>query len=106
MQGALIAHDRGPRSALLSVSGQALLATWAVKTVFMLELAFRHLYPSLCPTLGYEPSEPELAGSRQTRATAQEPRLVSVRRLSVQDRPTSIRVHFCRYLAADRCSGT
>ena len=45
----------------LSVGDQKLLATWAVKTVFMLELAFRYRYPGRRPILGYQLSEPELA---------------------------------------------
>jgi hypothetical protein len=45
----------------LGVGDQKLLATWAVKTVFMLELAFRDRYPRRRSVLGYEPSAPELA---------------------------------------------
>jgi hypothetical protein len=50
----------------LDTPRQALLATWATKTAFLLELAVRQHYPGKRAVDGYIPSEPELAwlGSR------------------------------------------
>src|SRR5580704_2096999 len=45
----------------LSPASQQLIATWAVKTVLLLELAFRQIYPGSRQVEGYEASPPELA---------------------------------------------
>lgn len=45
----------------LSPVSQKLLATWAVKTVLLLELAFRQMYPASRAVEGYQASQPELA---------------------------------------------
>jgi hypothetical protein len=47
-----------------SPASQQLIATWAVKTVLLLELAFRQIYPGSRPVEGYEASLPELAWLR------------------------------------------
>ena len=52
------------RPATLSPASQQLLATWAVKTVLLLELAFRQMYPASRPVEGYQASPPELAWLR------------------------------------------
>jgi hypothetical protein len=49
---------------VLTVARQALIATWAVKTVFFLELAFRQLYPAGRTVAGYVATAPELAWLR------------------------------------------
>jgi hypothetical protein len=46
---------------------QALLATWAVKTVLLFELAMRQMYPGGRPIRGYLASPPELAWLRANR---------------------------------------
>ncbi len=48
----------------LSPASQQLIATWAVKTVLLLELAFRQIYLGSRPVEGYEASPPELAWLR------------------------------------------
>jgi hypothetical protein len=45
----------------LSSEQQGLLATWAVKTVYLLELVVRQKYPGVRPIEGFTPSEAELA---------------------------------------------
>jgi hypothetical protein len=50
--------------ATLSPGSQQLLATWAVKTVLLLELAFRQMYPASRPVEGYHASQPEFAWLR------------------------------------------
>ena len=40
---------------------QVLLATWAIKTIFLLELAWLQMYPASRPFTGYTASEAELA---------------------------------------------
>jgi hypothetical protein len=52
------------RPVTLSPASQELLATWAVKTVLLLELAFRQMYPASRPVEGYEASQPEFAWLR------------------------------------------
>jgi hypothetical protein len=52
---------------VLDSEDQELLATWAVKTVYFLELAFRQRYPRARPVEGYVASEPELAWLRARR---------------------------------------
>ena len=52
------------RQVTLSPASQKLLATWAVKTVLLLELAFRQMYPASRPAEGYEASQPEFAWLR------------------------------------------
>jgi hypothetical protein len=47
--------------ALLDPAAQGLLALWAAKTAFLLELAIRQMYPSEPRIEGYAPSEVELA---------------------------------------------
>jgi hypothetical protein len=49
---------------LLSPANQKFIAAWAVKTVLLLELAFRQMYPAIRPTEGYEASQAELAWLR------------------------------------------
>ena len=44
----------------LDLPAQRLLATWAVKTVYLLELAIRQRYPSARPVGGYQPSTSEI----------------------------------------------
>jgi hypothetical protein len=48
----------------LSPGSQKLLATWAVKTILLLELAFRQMYPASRPVEGYRASQPEFAWLR------------------------------------------
>jgi len=48
----------------LSPASQKLLATWAVKTVLLLELAFRQMYPGSRLVEGYQASQPEFAWLR------------------------------------------
>jgi hypothetical protein len=50
---------------VLSSALQALSATWAVKTVYLLELAIRQKYPDARPVPGYLPTAQELAWLRQ-----------------------------------------
>jgi hypothetical protein len=47
--------------AVLDPAAQRLLALWAAKTAFLLELAIRQMYPSEHRIEGYAPSEVELA---------------------------------------------
>ncbi|HXY44764.1 MAG TPA: hypothetical protein VEH29_11295 [Acidimicrobiales bacterium] len=54
-------------STTLELSDQGLLATWAVKTVYLLELAFRQHYPRARPIPGYVASDVELAWLRERR---------------------------------------
>jgi len=49
---------------ILSPANQQLIATWAVKTALLLELAFRQMYPVGRLTEGYKASEAELAWLR------------------------------------------
>jgi len=49
------------RPTRLDPANQVHLATWAIKTSYLLELAFRQHYPIARPTPGYEISEPEAA---------------------------------------------
>jgi hypothetical protein len=51
----------------LDPAAQALLATWAVKTVYLFELAIRQHYPDARPTAGYVATEQELAWLRAKR---------------------------------------
>lgn len=44
----------------LDLAAQRLLATWAIKTVYLLELAIRQRYPSARPVEGYQPSRSEI----------------------------------------------
>jgi hypothetical protein len=46
---------RGER-ATLDLASQRLLAVWAIKTVYLLELALRQRYPDHRPVLGYVPT--------------------------------------------------
>jgi hypothetical protein len=46
--------------AVLDLDSQRLLAVWAVKTVYLLELASRQRYPGARPVEGYEPSAAEV----------------------------------------------
>lgn len=46
--------------ALLDLDSQRLLAVWAVKTVYLLELASRQRYPGARLLEGYHPSTPEI----------------------------------------------
>ena len=46
--------------ALLGLDSQRLLAVWAVKTVYRLELASRQRYPGARLVKGYQPSTPEI----------------------------------------------
>lgn len=43
----------------LDLDSQRLLAVWAIKTIYLLELASRQQYPSTRDTEGYEPSKSE-----------------------------------------------
>lgn len=52
------------RPVTLSPASQKLLATWAVKTVLLLELAFRQMYPGSRSAEGYDASHPEFAWLR------------------------------------------
>jgi hypothetical protein len=52
------------RPVTLSAASQKLLATWAVKTVLLLERAFRQMYPASRPVEGYQASQPEFAWLR------------------------------------------
>jgi hypothetical protein len=45
---------------VLNLDSQRLLAAWAVKTVYLLELAMRQQYPGARPVEGYEPSIAEM----------------------------------------------
>jgi len=54
-----MAVERQP--AVLDPAAQRLLALWAAKTAFLLELAIRQMYPSDPRIEGYAPSEVELA---------------------------------------------
>jgi hypothetical protein len=49
------------RPTTLTAASQQLLATWAVKTVFLLELAIRQKYPGTRPVEGYLATGPEMA---------------------------------------------
>ena len=51
----------------LDLPAQALLATWAVKTVLLFELALRQKYPADRPVLGYAATAQELAWLRAKR---------------------------------------
>jgi hypothetical protein len=51
---------RYAKPTVLDLDSQRLLATWAVKTVYLLELALRQQYPSTRPVEGYEPSIAEI----------------------------------------------
>jgi hypothetical protein len=53
------------RPATLSPARQSLIATWAVKTIFLLELAFRQKYPDARTVPGYQATAQELAWLRQ-----------------------------------------
>jgi hypothetical protein len=44
----------------LDLASQRLLAAWAVKTVYLLELASRQQYPGARPVEGYQPSHAEI----------------------------------------------
>src|SRR5258708_32137556 len=44
----------------LDLDSQRLLAAWAVKTVYLLELAVRQQYPGARPVEGYKPSIAEI----------------------------------------------
>jgi hypothetical protein len=44
----------------LDLAKQRLLAVWAIKTVYLLELAVRQRYPSMRPVEGYQPSRSEI----------------------------------------------
>jgi hypothetical protein len=46
---------------VLDAKSQRLLATWAVKTAFLVELALRQQYPGQRPVEGYVASAPEMA---------------------------------------------
>jgi hypothetical protein len=50
-----------PTPITLDADGQRTLATWAVKTALLLELAWRQHYPDARPVLGYEASDTEFA---------------------------------------------
>jgi hypothetical protein len=50
-----------PRPTTLTAAGQKLLAAWAVKTVFLLELAIRQKFPGARPVEGYLATAPEMA---------------------------------------------
>ena len=52
------------RQTTLSLMSQKLMATWAVKTALLLELAFRQMYPVSRPVEGYRASQPEFAWLR------------------------------------------
>jgi hypothetical protein len=52
------------RPTMLSLANLKLIATWAVKTVLLLELAFRQLYPAGRPAEGYRASQAEFAWLR------------------------------------------
>jgi hypothetical protein len=52
------------RPATISPASQKLMAIWTVKTVLLLELAFRQMYPASRPVEGYQASQPELAWLR------------------------------------------
>lgn len=56
LQPMLVKHTK----TLLDIAAQELLATWAVKTVFLVEQSFQQQYRDR-PTPGYQPSEAELA---------------------------------------------
>ena len=45
---------------VLDLASQRLLAVWAVKTVYLLELASRQRYPGARPVEGYQPSTSEI----------------------------------------------
>ena len=47
----------------LSLEQQQLLATWAVKTAYLVELAFHLKYPRRRPILGYFPTQQEFSRS-------------------------------------------
>jgi hypothetical protein len=42
-----------------ATASQRLLAVWAIKTVYLLELASRRRYPGARPVEGYQPSSPD-----------------------------------------------
>lgn len=50
---------------VISPAQQSLIATWAVKTIFLLELAIRQQFPDARPARGYVPTAGELAWLRQ-----------------------------------------
>lgn len=52
------------RDTVLDAAAQALVAFWAVKTVLLLELAFRQRFPGRRPAEGYLATAPELAWLR------------------------------------------
>jgi hypothetical protein len=45
---------------ILDLASQRLLAVWAIKTVYLLELAIRQRYPDARPVGGYQPSRAEI----------------------------------------------
>jgi hypothetical protein len=49
------------RPTTLNAASQKLLATWAVKTIFLLELAICQKYPGTRPVEGYLATAPEMA---------------------------------------------
>lgn len=50
---------------VISSATQSLIATWAVKTIFLLELAIREQFPEARTKLGYVPTAGELAWLRR-----------------------------------------
>jgi hypothetical protein len=45
---------------ILDLCSQRLLAVWAIKTVYLMELAIRQRYPGTRPVEGYQPSKSEI----------------------------------------------
>jgi hypothetical protein len=56
---------------ILDLDKQRLLAVWAIKTVYLLELAVLQRYPTMRLAAGYQPSTSEMAYYRGTEDTAQ-----------------------------------
>jgi hypothetical protein len=54
------------RPTSIDANGQLLLAVWAVKTAFLVELALRQQHPGARPVEGYAASPPEMGGCSQS----------------------------------------
>jgi hypothetical protein len=65
LQPVLAAMAGRAKPTLLSPDRQSLIATWAVKTIYLFELAIRQKYPDDRSVLGYAPTAQELSWLRQ-----------------------------------------